>query len=397
MNLFVNLSDIEINNYFVATYDVKTSTNLADVAWNIAIGQSVGNPSIRNSWESEELFKNHSCFIIGDKSELSQLTEGVIKIAFPISNIDFEQDGINHLLCQLLGGQVDIDLIKRCRLIDVQFPSIVESYFLGPKFGITGLRKFTNSFNKPLLGGIVKPKTGLSPEQLLDLVKAMVDGGVDFIKEDEIMSNPACAPLEKRVDLIANYLAKQSNKVVFCHTINCDPHIVIDRVNKVHQLGGNGVHINVYSGLGVYNSIRKLNLRIFLHLQSSGAKIFTDHSHRFSISWPVLCQLATMMGVDTIQTGMVGGYSNDNPDEILECIDILRKGNTTPALSCGMHPGLIDKVTQLVGVDYLANAGGAVHGHPGGTISGAVAMRQAIDLNYGDEYKEAIEKWGYIK
>jgi ribulose-bisphosphate carboxylase large chain len=102
------------------------------------------------------------------------------------------------------------------------------------------------------------------------------------------------------------------------------------------------------------------------------------------------------MGVDTIQTGMVGGYSNDDPDEILECLKILRDGNTTPALSCGFHPGLVEKVTELVGVDYLANAGGAVHGHPNGTVSGARAMRQAVDNSHGDEYHTAIKKWGLI-
>ena len=77
-------------------------------------------------------------------------------------------------------------------------------------------------------------------------------------------------------------MAKQSRKIVFCHTINCDPHIVIDRVKRVYNLGGNGVHINVFSGLGVYNSIRKLDLPIYLHYQSSGAKVFTDVNHRFS-------------------------------------------------------------------------------------------------------------------
>ena len=160
--------------------------------------------------------------------------------------------------------------------------------------------------------------------------------------------------------------------------------------------GGNGVHINVFSGLGVYNSIRKLDLPIFMHYQSSGAKVMTDHSHRYSISWTVMCQLATLMGVDTIQTGMIGGYSNDDPAEVLECLRILREGNTTPALSCGFHPGLIDYVTDQVGNDYLANAGGSVHGHPGGTRAGARAMRQAVDKNYDTEYEQAISKWGKV-
>ena len=52
--------------------------------------------------------------------------------------------------------------------------------------------------------------------------------------------------------------------------------------------------------------------------------MFTDSSHKFSISWPVICQLASLMGVDTIQTGMIGGYSNDDQDEILECLKVLR-------------------------------------------------------------------------
>jgi ribulose-bisphosphate carboxylase large chain len=103
-----------------------------------------------------------------------------------------------------------------------------------------------------------------------------------------------------------------------------------------------------------------------------------------------------MMGVDTIQTGMVGGYSNDNPEEVKKCIEILVDGNTVPALSCGMHPGLVDRVTEIAGIDYLANVGGAIHGHPGGTIAGARAMRQAIDHDYQTEYDQAIAKWGKV-
>jgi ribulose-bisphosphate carboxylase large chain len=100
------------------------------------------------------------------------------------------------------------------------------------------------------------------------------------------------------------------------------------------------------------------------------------------------------MGVDTIQTGMIGGYSNDDPAELEESIRILRAGNTTPVLSCGFHPGLVDRVTALVGNNYMANVGGAIHGHPGGTRDGARAMRQAIDGDYGPEYDAAIAKWG---
>jgi ribulose-bisphosphate carboxylase large chain len=394
MKFFRTIDEIDLNKYYIATYEMASSTNLKDAAWNLAIGQSVGNPNVRNLWETDELFENHSCIILGDENMLEGQINGVVEIAFPVANTDWNTDGISHLLCQLMGGHVDIDIITKCRLIKLALPETVTKHFLGPKFGLTGFREFTGQYNKPLMGSIIKPKIGIDSNVLLDIVKQMVDGGVDFIKEDEIMSNPACAPLEHRVDLIANYLARQSRKVVFCHTINADPHVIVKRVKRVHELGGNGVHINVFSGLGVYNSIRKMDLPLYLHYQSSGAKVFTDAGHRFSISWPVMCQLATMMGVDTIQAGMVGGYSNDDPEEIKKCIKILQQGNTVPALSCGFHPGLVERVTEIAGVDYLANVGGAVHGHPGGTFAGARAMRQAVDKTYGPEYDQAIVKWG---
>jgi ribulose-bisphosphate carboxylase large chain len=397
MKFFRNREEIDLNKYYIATYEMASSANLRDAAWNLAIGQSVGNPNVRNEWETDEMFENHSCIILGDESALTASVSGTVEIAFPVANTDWNTDGISHMLCQLMGGHVDIDIITKCRLVGLELPETVTRHFLGPKFGLSGFREFTGQYNKPLLGGIVKPKIGVSPEVLLEMVKQMVDGGVDFIKEDEIMSNPACAPLERRVEIIANYLAKQSRKVVFCHTINADPHVVVDRVRRVHELGGNGVHINVFSGLGVYNSIRKMDLPLFLHFQKSGDKVFTDKNHRFSISWPVMCQLATMMGVDTIQTGMMGGYSNDDPVELEQAINILRAGNTTPVLSCGFHPGLVEKITNLAGQDFMANVGGAMHGHPGGTQAGATAMRQAVDKTYGPEYDQAITKWGLIK
>ena len=395
MKFFKTINEINKNDYYIATYDMSSSKNLKEAAWNLAIGQSVGNPNVRNEWETDDLFENHGCIILGNEQVLETAKHGEVVIAFPVVNTDWGTDGISHLLCQLMGGHVDIDIITRCRLIKLELPKTVTDHFLGPKFGLSGFRKFTGQYNKPLFGSIVKPKIGITPEVLLEMVKQMVDGGVDFIKEDEIMSNPACAPLERRVDLIANYMAKQSRKVVICHTINADPHVIVDRVKRVHELGGNGVHINVFSGLGVYNSIRKLDLPLFLHFQKSGDKVFTDASHRFSIAWPVICQLATLMGVDTIQTGMIGGYSNDDPEELLTSMRVLREGNTTPVLSCGMHAGLVDYVTGQVGIDYMANVGGAVHGHPGGTVAGARAMRQAIDKTPGEEYRIAIDKWGH--
>lgn len=392
MNIFI--PNFESDQYIVAKYYLESLTNLRDAAWELAIGQSVGNPSIRSKWETEELFKNHSCIILEYESELAKHKSGYVNIAFPISNIDLATDGISQLLCHLMGGQLDIDNIKACHLLEIKFPDRYNHYFYGPKFGISGIRKFTNVYDKPLLGGIVKPKIVTSPEMLLDMVTEMVDGGINFIKEDELMSDPWCCPLNSRLKIISPYL--QGKNVIYSYCINSDSPYLLERVRKVHEMGGNSVHVNFWSGMGSYRAIRELDLPLFIHFQKSGDKILTNKTHAYHIEWDVICDLAGRMGVDFIHAGMWGGYMSDSAVGLVQTLNVLRNRNVMPALSCGMHPGLVNAITTQFGTDYMANVGGALHGHPNGTLAGTKAMRQAIDGNYGEEYELAIKKWGLV-
>lgn len=383
--------NLKLDNYYVVSYYLNSSISLEDAAWNIAIGQSVGNPNIRNTWECDELFEHHSCIILHNRDELIG-KNGIVNIAFPLANIDFAKDGISQLLCTIMGGQLDIDSILQCQVLDIKFPTSMQSNFLKPYFGISGIRKFTKVYSNPLLGAIIKPKICRNEDMLLDIVKELVDGGVNFIKEDEIMSNPFNCSLERRVTKISNYLAGKN--IIYCFCINSDTPHILDRANFVYQNGGNGIHINFWSGLGSYNSIRKLNLPLFIHFQKSGDKIITNKSHDYHIKWNVICKLAGMMGVDFIHNGMWGGYSSSNEAELIQSIATLHSYETMPILSCGMHPGLVNIIRDKFGDNLLLNAGGAIHGHPQGTLAGCLAMRQAIDKNYGSEYKQAIDKWG---
>ena len=375
--------------HFFVTYSVL-GKDLDNIAWDIAIGQSVGNPNIRSRWETEELFINHSCKIVNIDRE-----NQIVEIAFPYVNLDWNTDGVAQLLCMIQGGQTDISHVHRCSVIGLEAPKLKT---LQPKYGISGFRKFVSTRshdgNRPFLGGIVKPKTGINKYTLLEMIKEMVDGGVDFIKEDGILSNPAFCTIEERVPLVMNYLAGKAQKVIYSVCINSDPAHILNRVNRVHELGGNSIHLNFWSGLGAYKSIRELDLPIFIHYQKSGIETICNPDNKYFISWKVICQLAGMCGVDSIHAGMVGGYS-DNKD-IKSTIEVLHSYNVLPALSCGMHPGLVSMVNNTVGVDYMANVGGALHGHPGGTLAGTRAMRQAINEEYGQEYKEAVKTWGYI-
>lgn len=368
---------VDTEKYFVVDYYLESSKSLRDAAWQLAIGQSVGNPNVRNHWETDELFENHSCLVLGNEQELEQIKSGNVKIAFPTININWKTDGVAHMLVNIMGGQLDIHSILKCHVKSIDFPQHVRDEFLGPKYGIDGIREFTGVKDKPLFGAIVKPKTGISPETLLEMVKELVEGGVNFIKEDEILSDPSFCPIEERVPLIMDYL--KDKNVVYCVSIHSDYPYILDRVKQVYELGGNGVHVNFWCGLGVYKAIRELDLPIFVHFQKSGDKILTNRNHDFHIDWTVMCQLAGMMGVDFIHAGMIGGYYKWPEDETVEAVKILNKLNVMPALSCGFGPELTESVTKAVGNNYMANVGGAIHGHKDGTLAGALAMRKSID------------------
>jgi ribulose-bisphosphate carboxylase large chain len=391
----MNIFNPEFNspNYFVVTYWLESKTTLRDAAWELAIGQSVGNPNVRSKWETEELFVNHSVIILEEEELLYKTQAGVVKFAFPLANIDLSIDGISQLLCQVMGGQLDIDNITACHLNKIEFPSWVENkYFHTPYMGLSGMRKFTGVYNKPLLGGIIKPKVIDRVSTLVDMVHEMIDGGVNFIKEDEIMANPSSCDLYTRLKHIVPIVEKSN--VMYTYCINSDD--IVNAARFVHDCGGKGVHVNFWSGFGAYKTIRDNNLPLFVHFQKSGDKILTNPMHAYHIKWDVICYLASLCGIDSIHAGMWGGYMNEDEYSLNNTLGILQQRNVIPALSCGMHPGLIDAINNKFGVDYMANVGGALHGHPDGTKAGAQAMRQSIDKQYGIEYEKAIRKWGKL-
>ncbi len=412
---FIFTQDFNPEDYIVASYFLESTANLSlyDISRQLALGQSIGNPEIRSVYEIEDLFRDVSVKIMAESGELKRGNKGEVKFAFPIANLNLKEDGINQLLCHLMGGHLDINAISKCWLFDIKFPKKFLAVFKGPRFGVTGIREFMKVYNKPILGSIIKPKIGLNKYKLLDIVKELIDGGINFIKEDEIMSNPSICPLEERASYVMKYINNSSRKIVYAFCINSDYPYFIDRAKRVYQMGGNCVHLNIWSGLSAYKSLRDLDLPIMIFFQKSGNMIFTNPKHDFHISWNVICYLARLMGVDFMHVGMWGGYSHDEEFRLHEAIKILTDVSdgfrgTLPSLSCGMHPGLVNAILNRFGINVMLNVGGAIHGHPSGSKAGAVAMRQAIELSVQNKFtkeniyqakelREAIQKWGYIE
>jgi ribulose-bisphosphate carboxylase large chain len=405
--------EVDLSEHIVAEYDVK-SKDLLKAAKAIAIGQSIGNPNVRTQRDSQEIMKNNLAKIIDSPENLSITSSERISIAYPLVNFG-EGDGITQLICTLMGGQMDIDLIESCRLEEVHFPGEYLARFRGPKFGMQHIKEKTGAIGRPLLGGIVKPKTGINISQLGGLVKELLEGEVDFIKEDEILGNPEFCKFEERIpvisELVTEYEEKQKRQIFYAPCINGDYPQFLDRAEfAANHKGIRAVHLNIWAGLPAYGALRGLDLDAAIFFQKSGDKVMTSKKNAYSINWNIFNKLARMMGADFIHAGMWGGYLSDTKEDLSEIMESLRgEGQykqTIPSLSCGSNPGLVDTTIKHYGTDLLMNVGGAIQGHPMGTTAGARAMRQAFECNQRNEdihkfmvdkpeLKEAIEKWGY--
>ena len=80
IKIFRAEEEVNKEKYFIVTYYLEAKTSLRDAAWNLAIGQSIGNPNNRSVWETEEMFENHSCFILANEEYLKSTKVGNVKI-----------------------------------------------------------------------------------------------------------------------------------------------------------------------------------------------------------------------------------------------------------------------------------------------------------------------------
>jgi ribulose 1,5-bisphosphate carboxylase large subunit-like protein len=330
---------------YTVTYKVDTAD--IDAAANaIAIGQSIGNPSVRNEFENQPGVQQSKARV-----RKADMATGTIIIEYPYRNMNSVVD-INHMMCTISGGQSDIDLFDSCRITNIDLGD--HGYV-----PLTPTRQLHYKSDRPLIGSIVKPKAGLTSQQLRDIVTEMCDGGVDFIKEDEILGDPAYLPLKQRIDIIEP-IVQQYPDLVYNYCVNGNPQHLTEQLDYVRDNANSGVHINFWSGLGAYQESNKRQL--FTHFQRSGIRILTDKRNPWGIDWPEIVKLAALQGINSIHIGMLGGYyPSSEIKEVLDGIAICRKNGVIPALSCGMNDVVAEEISHQIGNKFLANIGGWLH------------------------------------
>ncbi|MBN2979926.1 MULTISPECIES: ribulose-bisphosphate carboxylase large subunit family protein [Cohnella] len=345
------------------------------------------------------------------KAHDGKYRRGKITVSFPLRNFG---PSIPNLMSAVAGNLYELQELSGLRLVDLELPAAFASRYPGPKFGIEGTRRLTGVYDRPILGTIVKPSVGLSPEELGKLVYDLALAGMDFIKDDELNANPPYFPLEQKVKTVMEAVERAADatgrKLMYAFNITGD----IDELRANHDL------VVSSGGTCVMVSILSVGLAGLAHLNGYSEVPIHGHRNQWGMmtrapllgfeftAYQKLCRLA---GADQLHVNGLNSKFYESNESVLRSIaacttPLFGDYLAMPVVSSAQWAGTAPATYEATGsVDVMHLAGGGMLAHPDGPAAGFESMKlgweaavKGIPL---DEYarshpslRRAIEKYG---
>ncbi|MEA5257836.1 ribulose-bisphosphate carboxylase large subunit family protein [Arcicella aquatica] len=349
--------------------------------------------------------------IPGAESTNNQYHRAIVKVSWSIENFGYN---LPVLISTLQGNLYEIRQFTGLKLMDIDIPASYANHFSGPKFGIEGCRKLTGVQNRPLIGTIIKPSVGLTPQQTATLVETLANAGIDFIKDDELLSSTANSPFNERVDevmkVINKHADKTGKKIMYAFNISGEIDEMLERYEKVVNAGGTCAMISINSvGLAGTKKICDQGT-LAIHGHRNGWGMLTRHP-LLGIDFTAYQKLWCLAGVDQLHVNGIQNKFWESDDSVVQsikaCLKPLLGGySVLPVVSSGQWGGQAPETyrrTQTT--DLLYMAGGGILAHPMGPAAGVTALQQAwqaaVDgLGIEDaakiypEFAKSVEKFG---
>jgi ribulose-bisphosphate carboxylase large chain len=334
-----------------------------------------------------------------------------IRIAYPIEL--FEPGNMPNILSSVAGNVFGLRALRNLRLNDVILPRELVQCFKGPKYGIDGIRELLGVKDRPLVGTIIKPKLGLKTKDHAKVAYDAWVGGCDVVKDDENLSSQRFNPFDDRVvetlEMRDRAEDETGEKKVYMVNITSETEEMLKRAQFVKDHGGRYLMIDILTcGFSALQTVREQDFGLVLHAHRAGHAAFTKNT-KHGISMSVIAKVARIIGVDQLHVGTVVGKMSETREAVSENCEALKTdmygvNEVLPVASGGLYPGLVPALMKFFGNDFVIQAGGGIHGHTDGTVSGAKAMRQAVDATlqgislqeYAESHKElqtALELW----
>lgn len=386
MNPFFAEKNINLDDYIIETYFFETVIDPSKAAVSLCQEQSTAQWS--RVGVDEDFRPKHAAKILDlkvvkqDGGAKTAWCEA--KIAHP--HINFGPKIPNILTVAAGEGAFFSHGITTIKLMDIDFPEHFINQFPGPKFGIDGIRKLLNVYNRPIFTGVIKPNIGLAPEPFAKIAFEAWTGGLDIAKDDEMLFDVAWSPFEERTRLCGQAAKRAEDetglKKIYLANITDE----VDELIRLHDIavknGAGMVMVNVMAvGLSAVRMLQKhAEVPIVAHFD------FIAPMSRLpfhGISTLLLTKLQRIVGCDMIIMPGFGERMKTSDEEAITNVEACTKkmGNlktSLPAPGGGDSAETLPMVYKKVGsIDFSFIAGRGIFGHPAGPHGGAKSICQA--------------------
>lgn len=394
------------DRYVICKYRVTSDLPMEKAAEAIAAEQSTG------TWTGISTLDGDVFGKLG--ARVIDITGDTVIVEFPTDDFSIEVGSVPQILSVIAGNLFGLGSLNGVRLEDVTFPKDITTQFKGPKFGAEGIRKALGRPEKPLVGTIVKPKIGLSPERTAEYVYEAGSGGLTNSKDDETLVDQPFCPIQDRTVKVAEALDRlEEEGHLMLHAINVSTRgdKIVELAEQVQSWGARQIMVDVITcGFGAVQALAEdPSIKVPIHVHRTMHGAFTKDP-RHGVAMLPLTKLVRMCGGDALHIGTlgVGKMSGDAKEDsnLVACLgDDVPYKTVMPVCSGGVYPGIVGSIIERSGYDVQIQAGGGVAGHPDGVRGGAKAMCQAVDAafqgisaaEYAKDHRElalALEKWG---
>ena len=399
-----------------ATYLVETSHDLDASAAALAGEQSSGT-FIAVPGETAQLKQRYAARVekIVERESVtapslptgrvaaSSYRRAEITVSWPTENF-----GVNlaALVSTIQGNLYELAQFSGLKLLDFDVPSSFAARFRGPAFGVAGTRRLTGVEGRPLIGTIIKPSIGLSPRETAAMVKVLVEAGIDFIKDDELMADPPHAPFDARVDaimaVIRSHADRTGRKAMYAFNVSDEWDPMMRHYEKIVATDGTCAMISVNSvGLSAAKKICDLG-QVPIHGHRNGWGMLNRHP-LLGVEFAAYQKLWRLAGVDQLH---VNGIANKfwEPDDsvvrsIASCHREFLGTAILPVVSSGQWGGQAPETWRRTRtIDLLYMAGGGIMAHPDGPGAGVRSLRTWWEAAVaGCSVAEAVARFPELK
>ncbi len=310
-----------------------------------------------------------------------------VTLSFPLSNLG---PSLPNLLATVAGNLFELKPFSGLRLLDLKLPPAFLQRYAGPQFGVAGTRRLSGVYGRPLIGTIIKPSVGLGPDATAERVKSLVEGGIDFIKDDELQSDGPHCPFQERLRavmrVINEHAEKTGRKVMYAANITGEVDEMLARHDLVVASGGTCVMVSMNSiGLPGLVALRR-RCAVAIHGHRNGWGMF-GRSPALGMSYVAYQKLWRLAGVDHMHVnGLANKFCEDDASVILSARECLTPMFEPPAPGCEIMPVFSSGQSArqapgtfeaLGSTDLIFACGGGIIAHPGGIAAGVRSLHQA--------------------